>query len=163
MSAPFGLNALTFSDVTRQLRLTFETFTDQRTGKNTGYTMTDAGLSALSVFSCKARPFWTSSGRCRKLKGKKMPKPCLACSKSRRTTTSAACLTGWNPRRRNRCLILSLTVCSVPGSSTPFGHRTTGCCWPWTAPSTIRHPSCMARAVPARPTATAKPAIRIRW
>jgi hypothetical protein len=57
MSAPFGLNALTFSDVTRQLRLTFETFSDQRTGKNTGYTMTDAGLSAFSVFFMQSPSF----------------------------------------------------------------------------------------------------------
>ena len=57
MSAPFGLNALTFSDVVKQLRLTFETFTDQRTGKNTGYTMTDAGLSAFSVFFMQSPSF----------------------------------------------------------------------------------------------------------
>ena len=57
MSAPFGLNALTFSDVTRQLRLTFETFADQRTGKNKGYTMTDAGLSAFSVFFMQSPSF----------------------------------------------------------------------------------------------------------
>jgi len=55
--SPFGLNALTFSDVIKFVRLTFETFADQRAGKNTGYTMTDAGLSAFSVFSCKARLF----------------------------------------------------------------------------------------------------------
>ena len=47
---PFGKNALTFSDVVKQLRTTFETFSDRRTGKNTNYTMTDAGLSAFSVF-----------------------------------------------------------------------------------------------------------------
>ena len=33
MSAPFGKNALTFRDVDKQLRTTFETFPDQRTGK----------------------------------------------------------------------------------------------------------------------------------
>ena len=47
MNAPFGKNALTFSDVVTQLRTTFETFSDRRTGKNTNYTMTDAGLSAF--------------------------------------------------------------------------------------------------------------------
>ena len=57
MSIPFGLNALTFSDVIKQLRLTFETFADQRTGKNTGYTMTDAGLSAFSVFFMQGPSF----------------------------------------------------------------------------------------------------------
>jgi hypothetical protein len=41
---------LTFSDVVKQLRTTFETFTDRRTGKNTTYSLTDAGLSAFSVF-----------------------------------------------------------------------------------------------------------------
>ncbi|MDD5266530.1 MAG: hypothetical protein PHO08_05295 [Methylococcales bacterium] len=50
MSAPFGKNALTFSDVVKQLRTTFEAFRDRRTGKSTNYTMTDAGLSAFSVF-----------------------------------------------------------------------------------------------------------------
>jgi len=44
-----------------------------------------------------------------------------------------------------------------------FLGRTADCCRPWTAPSTIRHKSGMARAFHARHTATAKPAIRIRW
>ena len=50
MSAPFGKNALTFSEVVKELRTTFETLTDRRTGKNSSYTMTDAALSAFSVF-----------------------------------------------------------------------------------------------------------------
>jgi hypothetical protein len=57
MSAPFGTNALTFSDVVKQLRTTFETFSDRRTGKNTSYTMTDAGLSAFSVFFMQSPSF----------------------------------------------------------------------------------------------------------
>ena len=57
MSAPFGKNALTFSDVVNQLRTTFETFSDPRTGKNTSYTMTDAGLSAFSVFFMQSPSF----------------------------------------------------------------------------------------------------------
>jgi hypothetical protein len=50
MSIPFGSNVLTFSEVAKQLRTTFETFTDRRRGKNTHYTLVDAGLSAFSVF-----------------------------------------------------------------------------------------------------------------
>jgi hypothetical protein len=57
MSAPFGKNALTLSDVVKQLRTTFEKFSDQRTGKNTSYTMTDAGLSAFSVFFMQSPSF----------------------------------------------------------------------------------------------------------
>jgi hypothetical protein len=57
MSAPFGKNALTFSDVVKQLRTTFEAFCDRRTGKNTNYTMTDAGLSAFSVFFMQSPSF----------------------------------------------------------------------------------------------------------
>jgi hypothetical protein len=57
MSAPFGKNALTFSDVVKQLRTTFDTFSDPRTGKNTTYTMTDAGLSAFSVFFMQSPSF----------------------------------------------------------------------------------------------------------
>lgn len=57
MSTPFGFNVLTFSDVVKQLRTTFETFTDRRTGKNTAYTMTDAGLSAFSVFFMQSPSF----------------------------------------------------------------------------------------------------------
>jgi len=57
MSAPFGLNALTFSDVVKQLRTTFETFHDRRQGSNTRYTMTDAGLSAFSVFFMQSPSF----------------------------------------------------------------------------------------------------------
>ncbi len=57
MSVPFGLNVLTFSDVNKQLRTTFETFSDRRTGMNTNYTMTDAGLSAFSVFFMQSPSF----------------------------------------------------------------------------------------------------------
>jgi len=57
MSAPFGSNVLTFSDVVKQLCATFETFTDRRTGKNTNHTMTDAGLSAFSVFFMQSPSF----------------------------------------------------------------------------------------------------------
>jgi hypothetical protein len=48
MSVPFGSNILTFSAVAKQLRMTFETFTDRRRGKNTRYTLVDAALSAFS-------------------------------------------------------------------------------------------------------------------
>ena len=57
MSVPFGKNVLTFNDVAKQLRTTFETFTDRRTGKNTNYTMADAGLSAFSVFFMQSPSF----------------------------------------------------------------------------------------------------------
>ena len=57
MSAPFGKNALTFSEVVKELRTTFETFTDRRTGKNSSYTMTDAALSAFSVFFMQSPSF----------------------------------------------------------------------------------------------------------
>ena len=57
MSAPFGKNALTFSEVVKQLRTTFETLTDRRTGKNSSYTMTDAALSAFSVFFMQSPSF----------------------------------------------------------------------------------------------------------
>jgi hypothetical protein len=57
MSAPFGPNVLTFSEVTKQLRATFEAFTDRRRGKNTRYTMVDAGLSAFSAFFMQSPSF----------------------------------------------------------------------------------------------------------
>ena len=52
-----GSNVLTFSDVVKQLRMTFETFTDRRRGKNTYYTLVDAGLSAFSVFFMQSPSF----------------------------------------------------------------------------------------------------------
>lgn len=57
MSTPFGASVLTFGDVVKQLRTTFGAFTDPRTGKNTTYTMTDAGLSAFSVFFMQSPSF----------------------------------------------------------------------------------------------------------
>jgi len=57
MSFPFGKNALTFSDVVKQLRATFENFPDLRTGKNTIYTLTDAALSAFAVFFMQSPSF----------------------------------------------------------------------------------------------------------
>lgn len=57
MSAPFGPYALTLDGITRQMRRTFATFTDPRKGKNTSYTMTDAALSAFSVFFTQSPSF----------------------------------------------------------------------------------------------------------
>lgn len=50
MSVPFGPYALTLEDFTRRLHETFDGFSDPRRGKNTRYTLSDAGLSAFSVF-----------------------------------------------------------------------------------------------------------------
>ena len=57
MSAPFGPLALTLDDITQQIRRTFEQFTDPRRGKNTRYTLVDAGLSAFSVFFMQSPSF----------------------------------------------------------------------------------------------------------
>ena len=70
MSAPFGKNALTFSDVVKQLQTTFETFTDRRTGKNTTYSLTDAGLSAFSVFFMQSPSFLEFQRTMQKTQGK---------------------------------------------------------------------------------------------
>jgi hypothetical protein len=70
MSASFGKNALTFNDVVKQLRTTFETFTDRRTGKNTNYTMTEAGRSAFSVFFMQSPSFLEFQRTMQKSQGK---------------------------------------------------------------------------------------------
>ena len=57
MSVPFGPFALTLDDITQQIRRTFEQFTDPRQGKNTRYTLVDAGLSAFSVFFMQSPSF----------------------------------------------------------------------------------------------------------
>jgi hypothetical protein len=57
MSVPFGPFVLTLDDITRQLRRTFEQFTDPRQGKNSRYTLVDAGLSAFSVFFMQSPSF----------------------------------------------------------------------------------------------------------
>ena len=57
MSIPFGPFVLTLDDITKQIRNTFEQFTDPRKGKNTSYTLVDAGLSAFSVFFMQSPSF----------------------------------------------------------------------------------------------------------
>ena len=57
MSVPFGPYVLTLDDITAQLRRTCAGFTDRRRGKNTTYTMVDAGLSAFSVFFMQSPSF----------------------------------------------------------------------------------------------------------
>ncbi len=57
MSVPFGPLVLTLDDITQQIRDTFEQFTDPRQGKNTRYTLVDAGLSAFSVFFLQSPSF----------------------------------------------------------------------------------------------------------
>lgn len=57
MSVPFGPYALTLEGFSQQLRGTFEHFSDPRRGKNTQYTLADAGLSAFSVFFMQSPSF----------------------------------------------------------------------------------------------------------
>src|SRR5512147_604704 len=57
MSVPFGPFVLTLDDITKQIRHPFEQFTDPRQGKNTRYTLVDAGLSAFSVFFMQSPSF----------------------------------------------------------------------------------------------------------
>ena len=57
MSVPFGRAVLTLDDITRQIRRIFAQFTDPRRGKNTHYTLVDAGLSAFSVFFMQSPSF----------------------------------------------------------------------------------------------------------
>ena len=57
MSVPFGRAVLTLADIAKQIRRTFEQFTDPRRGKNTRYTLVDAGLSAFSVFFMQSPSF----------------------------------------------------------------------------------------------------------
>jgi hypothetical protein len=57
MSFPFGPNALTLSDLAKQLCTTFQGFPDRRRGKNTRYTIEDAALSAFSVFFMQSPSF----------------------------------------------------------------------------------------------------------
>lgn len=57
MSVPFGPAVLTLDDITQQIRSTFAQFTDPRRGKNTRYTVVDAGLSAFSVFFMQSPSF----------------------------------------------------------------------------------------------------------
>ncbi len=57
MSVPFGPLVLTLDDITKQIRRTFAQVTDPRKGKNTSYTMADAGLSAFSVFFMQSPSF----------------------------------------------------------------------------------------------------------
>ena len=57
MSAPFGPAVLTFHEVVKQLRITFGGLTDRRRGKNTRYTMEDAGLAAFSAFFMQSPSF----------------------------------------------------------------------------------------------------------
>ena len=57
MSVPFGPTVLSLADITREIRHTFAGFTDARRGKNTKYTLVDAGLSAFSVFFMQSPSF----------------------------------------------------------------------------------------------------------
>ncbi len=57
MSGPFGRAVLTLDDMTKQIRRTFEQFTDPRRGQSTRHTLVDAGLSAFSVFFMQSPSF----------------------------------------------------------------------------------------------------------
>ena len=118
-------NAITFSDVTKKLRTTFETFTDRRTGKNTNDTMTDAGLSAFSVFFMQSPSFLDCQLTMQETQRKNnTQKPYLVLylvlSKFRQIITCAVYSMPSNWQRCIRYLILSLTVFNMRASSIPF-------------------------------------------
>jgi hypothetical protein len=50
MSISLAPLVLTMDDITHQIRGTFARFTDPRRGKNSRYTLVDAGLSVFAVF-----------------------------------------------------------------------------------------------------------------
>ena len=70
MSVPFGRFVLTLDDITTQIRSTFAPFTDPRQGKNTSYTMVDAGLSAFAVFFRQSPSFLEYQRRLEQAQGK---------------------------------------------------------------------------------------------
>ena len=70
MSAPFGPFALTLGDITKQIRNTFEQFTDLQKGKNKSCTMVDAGLSAFSVSFMQSPSFLETQRSLEQTQGK---------------------------------------------------------------------------------------------
>jgi len=95
MSAPFGSLVLTLDDITRYMRGVFEGFTDPRKGKNTIYTVTDAALSAFSVFFMQSPSFSAWSRHT----GIIMPEGYLVSTTSLAITKSASCWMPPSPRR----------------------------------------------------------------
>jgi hypothetical protein len=57
MATPFGSSVLTLDDISTRFRHTFEGFVDARKGKNKHYSLTDAALSAFSVFFTQSPSF----------------------------------------------------------------------------------------------------------
>ena len=75
MSVPFGRFVLTLDDITKQIRSTFAQFTDPRQGKNTSYTMVDAGLSAFAVFFMQSPSFLEYQRSLEQAQGKNNAQP----------------------------------------------------------------------------------------
>ena len=57
MAIQKSTSILTVSAVARQIRATFDGFVDRRRGKNTQYSLSDAALSAFSVFFMQSPSF----------------------------------------------------------------------------------------------------------
>jgi len=70
MSYPFGQSVLTLDEITKAMRACFEGFTDPRRGKNKRYTMTDAALSAFSVFFMQSPSFLEHQRRMEQSQGR---------------------------------------------------------------------------------------------
>jgi len=60
-------------------------------GNNQWYAIGDAWLRAFSVFSCRVRRSWTTSGACRKSTAATTRAPCSACIRSPALSRSAIC------------------------------------------------------------------------
>ena len=154
---------MTFSDVIKQLRLTFETFTDRRTGKNTGYTMTDAGLSAFSVFFMQSPSFLDFQRTMQETQGKNNAQTLFGVFKIPTDNHIRSLLDGVEPAAVYPLFDFIVDGFQRSGVIDSFRGSDQRLLLALEAPSTTRQQSCMARAVHVRHTATAKPAIRIRW
>lgn len=124
-----SLSVLTVSAVAGQIRATFDGFEDRRRGKNTPYSLSDAALSAFSVFSCRALPSWTSRGRCRKHSERTTRQRCSGCIGFPVTIPFVASWTRWRHRQPTRCSPSFLTACNRRGSWIATGRRGSACCW----------------------------------
>ena len=162
MSFPFGLNVLTFSDVVKQLRTTFETFSDRRTGKNTNYTMTDAGLSAFSVFFMQSPSFLEFQRTMQETQGKNNAQTLFGVFQIPTDNHIRTLLDAVEPAAVYPLFDFVFDGFQRAGVIDSFRSTDNRLLRHWMEPNTFPHKSSMVPAVHAKPTAMAKSVIRTR-
>lgn len=124
-----SLSVLTVSAVAGQIRATFAGFEDRRRGKNTPYSLSDAALSAFSVFFMQSPSFLDFPRTMQETLGKSNAQTLFGVYRIPCDNPIRSLLDAVAPSSAYPLFPSFLTACNRRGSWIATGRRGSACCW----------------------------------